>query len=202
MTLDLPSELTLAGLKSSVEAETKLPTHAQQFFLNGQPLSGDSKTLGEVGIKDGEMLAVFIDPDSSRLLPPPRRGATPDGNTAPPGRNQQTNGTAGVRRLPDAEEVERIRLTLLSDAAGQERVREVNPDLIAALYDRNRFKEVFLQMKRQEDDRARERAEQIRLLNEDPFNIDAQRKIEEMIRQDNVVENLQTAIENNPEGKC
>lgn len=198
LTLDLPSDFTLAGLKSSVEAETNLPTHSQHFFLNGQPLSGDSKTLGEVGIRDGDMVAIFINRDP----PPSSMGATQNRNTARQGgQNQQTNGVGSNSRIPTADEVETLRLRLLNDPDGQTRVRELNPDLSAALYDRDRFREMFLQMKRQEDDRARERAEQLRLLNEDPFNIEAQQKIEEMIRQDNVTENLQHAIENNPEGK-
>ena len=197
VTLDLPAEFTLAGLKSSVEAETNLPSHSQQFFLNGQPLSGDNKTLGEVGIKDGEMLAVLINRGTTRSPP----GATQNPNTARQGgQNPQANGTSG-RRIPTADEVETLRLRLLNDPDGQARVREQNPDLSTALYDRDRFRDMFLQMVRQEDDRGRERAEQIRRLNEDPFDIEAQRKIEEMIRQDNVVENLQHAIENNPEGK-
>ena len=189
LTLDLPSDFTIAGLKSSVEAETKLPTHSQQFFHNGHPISGDDKTLEEMDIKDGDVLLVLINRGavSDHPITQPRHGA------------QQPNGDDG-RRIPTAEEIETIRLRLLNDAGGRARVQEQSPDLISALYDRDRFLEAFLKVVRQDEDRAREREEQLQKLNEDPFDIEAQRKIEEMIRQDNVVSNLQDAIENNPEG--
>lgn len=45
-----------------------------------------------------------------------------------------------------------------------------------------------------------ERERQMELLDRDPFNIEAQQKIEEIIRQENVMKNLEYAHEHNPEG--
>ena len=94
-----------------------------------------------------------------------------------------------------------MRLRVLGDPAAIANLNEQNPELASALNDPARFRDLFLAMRRQEDERERERQNQIALLNEDPFNVEAQRKIEEMIRQDRVIENLQHAYENNPEGE-
>lgn len=80
-------------------------------------------------------------------------------------------------------------------------VRSQRPALVEAINDSTRFREVWMEMVREDHNREFERLEQMRLLNEDPFNVDAQRKIEEMIRQQSVQENLQFAYEHNPEGK-
>lgn len=58
-----------------------------------------------------------------------------------------------------------------------------------------------MEMIKADEEREQERMEQMRLLNEDPFNVDAQRKIEEMIREESVQANLQFAYEHNPEGE-
>ncbi|PSN68781.1 hypothetical protein BS50DRAFT_324128 [Corynespora cassiicola Philippines] len=100
-------------------------------------------------------------------------------------------------RRPDPEG---LRQHLLNDPAAQEHLRQRKPELLAALNDPVRWREVFTMEQRREEQAERERQEQINLLNDDPFNVEAQRKIEEIIRQDRVVENLHHAYEHNPEG--
>lgn len=189
ITLDLPPGLTLADLKGFVHAETALPQASQQFYLNNVALTGDDKTIEEVGINDGDMLAMLM-----------RQPETPNSNMGTQQRRQQQQqrrqppGTAGT------DQIETTRLSILGNPAAMAQVREQRPALAAAINDRTRFAAVWQEMLRDDENRERDRLEQMRLLNEDPFNIDAQRKIEEMIRQQSVQENLQFAYEHNPEG--
>lgn len=203
LTLDLPPGLTVKDLKSFVQSETNFPVRSQQFYLNGRKLNNDVQTLEEAGINDGEMLAMLIR----------RPGAVPQGQEGrgsgraggPAGGVGAGGGADGQRRRggdvnqAELEELETVRLRLLGDPAAIANLNEQNPELASALNDPQRFKELFMAMRRQENERERERQNQIALLNEDPFNVEAQRKIEEMIRQDRVIENLQHAYENNPE---
>lgn len=186
LTLDLPPGLSIADLKGFVTAETNLPQNSQQFFLNNQVIQGDQKTLEEAGIKDGDMLAML-------MRQPQQQGSMGSQRRQP----QQQQRRGGGPTSP--EEIETTRLSILGNPAAMAQVREQRPALAEAINDGNRFREVWMGMMREDEDRERERMEQMRLLNEDPFNIDAQRKIEEMIRQESVQENLQFAYEHNPE---
>lgn len=191
LTLDLPPGLTVKDLKSFVQSETDFPVRSQQFYLNGRPLNTDTQTLEEAGVNDGEMLAMLIRKPGTGAQGQGGRGTGRAGNAA---------GADGRRRGDvNQEELETVRLRVLGDPAAIANLNEQNPELASALNDPARFRDLFLAMRRQEDERERERQNQIALLNEDPFNVEAQRKIEEMIRQDRVIENLQHAYENNPE---
>ena len=178
-----------------MQSETDFPVRSQQLYLNGRPLNTDTQTLEEAGINDGEMLAMLIRKPGTGAQGQGGRGTGRAGNTA--------GGGADGRRRGDVnqEELETVRLRVLGDPAAIANLNEQNPELASALNDPARFRDLFLAMRRQEDERERERQNQIALLNEDPFNVEAQRKIEEMIRQDRVIENLQHAYENNPEGE-
>jgi len=60
LTLDVPFDLTVRDLKGMVEADTSFPPQNQHFYLNGRALRDDAQTLGQAGIKDGEMLAMMV----------------------------------------------------------------------------------------------------------------------------------------------
>lgn len=182
LTLDLPPGLTVQDLKGFVEAETSFPAASQTFFLNGRPLASPNQTLEDAGIKDGEMLAVHV-------RRPPRQ-TDPTRGTRHPNPSGSAQGT---------DESEIIRQNVLHNPAAQENLKSMRPDLFAALHDPARWKQVYETMARQKQEAEREHQRQIALLNEDPFNIEAQKKIEEIIRQDRVYENLQHAYEHNPE---
>ena len=192
LSLDLPPGLSIADLKGFVNAETNLPQDSQQFYLNNTPVQGDNKTLEEAGIKDGDMLAMLMrQPQQENNMGSQRR----------PQNAQDAQRRPGGPPGSNPQEIETMRQSILGNPAAMAQVRDQRPALADAVNDSNRFKEVWMEMIREEEDRERERREQMRLLNEDPFNIDAQRKIEELIQQQNVQENLQFAYEHNPEGE-
>jgi DNA damage-inducible protein 1 len=95
---------------------------------------------------------------------------------------------------------EGVRQQLLTNIQAQAQLRQSDPELADAANDANRWRETFTMRQEQAQNAEREHHNQIALLNEDPFNVDAQRKIEELIRQDRVVENLEKAYNENPEG--
>ncbi|KAK9528885.1 hypothetical protein VZT92_013019 [Zoarces viviparus] len=87
---------------------------------------------------------------------------------------------------------------LLSNPHELSLLKERNPPLAEALLsgDLERFTKV---LQEQQQDRAKREQERIRLLTADPFDLDAQAKIEEDIRQHNVEENMTIAMEEAPE---
>jgi DNA damage-inducible protein 1 len=146
--------------------------------------------LEEAGVKDDDMLVL--------LTRPPQQQQQAQRQ---PQQQQQNNMGAQQRQQGSPASIETTRLNILGNAAAMAQVREQRPALAEAINDSNRFREVWIEMMRDDERREGDRMEQMRLLNDDPFNVDAQRKIEEMIRQQSVQDNLQHAYEHNPEGE-
>jgi len=186
MSLEIPPDTTVAMLKEMVESDSnpRIPKNSQHLYHNGQLLSDDSKTMEELHIGDGEMLALHVGGRTSQPTSQQQQAAR-----RPP--NQQARGS-----YPDPET---IRLQLLGNPEMRQQAISQRPELAAVIDNPERFAQVLQQMQRQEREEQDRRRRQIEELNDDPFNIDAQMRIAEMIREERVQENLQNAIEHNPE---
>ncbi|KAK0118192.1 DNA damage-inducible protein 1 [Cadophora gregata] len=176
----------ISTLKESVQAESQIPKTSQHLYHNGQLLNDDTKTMEQLSIGDGEMLALHVRDMGGST------GRAAGQHAPQPARQQQRRG----QPQPDAET---LRLQILGNPAMREQVTGQRPELGAALDDPERFAQVYQRMHDEEREAQDQRSREIAELNADPFDIDAQTKIMEIIRQDRVQENLQNAIEHNPE---
>jgi DNA damage-inducible protein 1 len=98
------------------------------------------------------------------------------------------------------QDAEMMRLQILGDPNLMRQLQETQPEIAeAAQFNPARFAELLSQtrVRQYEADNARQR--EIEALNADPFDVDAQRRIEEAIRQQAVMENMDHAIEYSPE---
>ena len=187
-----PPTLSLADLKGFINAETNLPQDSLQFWLNNSPIQGDQKTLEELGIKDDDMLAMLMrQPEQENNMGSRRRPQNAQG---------RPQGRQSAELSP--EYIEAQRQGLLNNPASMAQVRQQVPALVEVVNDRNRFREVWMEMIRTDEARYEEGRAQMRELNDDPFDVEKQKQIEEMIRKDTVNENLEFAYEHNPEGMC
>ncbi|RVE73464.1 hypothetical protein OJAV_G00047040 [Oryzias javanicus] len=144
---------------------------------------------------------------SSIRPPPPQQQQQPPTQPPPPPQQQpqqprpaQPSTPTGSRgSFPQGlDDPALLQQMLLSNPHELSLLKERNPPLAEALLsgDLERFTKVLLE---QQQDRARREQERIRLLTADPFDLEAQAKIEEDIRQHNVEENMTIAMEEAPE---
>jgi DNA damage-inducible protein 1 len=187
LNLEVPTQTTVGSLKGMVQAEAHIPTTSQHIYHNGQLLSDDNKTLEQLQVVDGDMLALHV------------RDIIGNTGVPQPGPAQQPARRPAASREEQDPEV--IRLQLLGNPRMRQEVQRAQPELAAAVENPQRFAQLFRQMQDQERRERMMRQQHIADLNADPFDIDAQTRIAEMIREERVQENLQNAIEHNPEGK-
>lgn len=193
LSLEVYPEMTIETLRSSIQAETSFHPSAQHLYHNGQLVSDNSKTLAELGVTDGDMLALHVrDMRGSAGIPAPGIAAGQGGGGA---------GRGGPRHSGIEQDPEVIRLQILGDPNLRGELSRSRPDLEAALEDPHSFARLYAESLERERRERAERHRQIQLLNADPFDPEAQAKIEEIIRQERVMENLQNAMEHNPEGR-
>lgn len=185
ISLDVPADMSINDIKALVEAETNVPPTSQHFLQNGRPITDNAKTLAELNIHEGDVLPMAV----QTLREAARRRRSPQGESS----------SQAPQRLAGGPDPERVRLHILGDATMMEECRRQDPELAEAASSHDTFHNLWNERQRRLEEQQQEKEEQIAALEADPFNVDAQTKIEEMIRQERVQENLQKAMEENPE---
>ncbi|XP_051568606.1 protein DDI1 homolog 2 isoform X4 [Myxocyprinus asiaticus] len=218
--LDVSPELELRDFLALCELESGVPAGEIQISYAEQPLQDPTRALGNYGLKDGDVVVLR---QEERILPPqPMIPGVPRidfSSIAVPGTSSGQNRPQQAQRpsatssvLPQAttpgsgsalspqglDNPALLRDMLLANPHELSLLKERNPPLAEALLsgDLERFTKVLLE---QQQDRAKREQERIKLLTADPFDLEAQAKIEEEIRQHNIEENMTIAMEEAPE---
>ena len=182
LNLDVGLDMTDSDLKAVLEADTNVPPDSQLLLFNGLPVSNLSQTLGQLGISDGEMMSMTTIP-----IPQVPHAA---------------RRTGGRQSAEDSQsDSEQKRLQWLADPSLMDPWRQREPALANAIHDPRVFREEFLKVLRRQKQAEREKQEAIEALNNDPFDVEAQKKIEEIIREENVQANYDYAHIHTPEGE-
>jgi len=188
LSLEIFPDMSLGTLRESIQAETHIPKAAQHLYHNGRLITDDTKSMQQLQIGDGEMLAMHV-----RDMSVTTAGGNAPAGQAASGRRRQAAGSG------QQDDPEMIRLRILGDPGLRAQAQSQMPELISALEDPQRFAQVLQESAERERNARLARRREIDQLNNDMFDIEAQRRIEEMIRQERVMENLQDAVEYSPE---
>ncbi|XP_020990866.1 protein DNA-DAMAGE INDUCIBLE 1 isoform X2 [Arachis duranensis] len=185
LTLDVDPHESVENVKALLEVETSVPIQQQQLLFNGKEIRNSDK-LSAIGVKDDDLL----------MMVSSGGGSGSSGGAASGTANELSLNADGSAVNPSAFQ-QHIRRD--SNLIGQ--LFQSDPELAQAILgnDLNRLQEVLRMRHRQREELQRQKEEELALLYADPFDVEAQRKIEAAIRQKGIDENWAAALEHNPE---
>ncbi|GAA6011339.1 hypothetical protein JCM11491_002750 [Sporobolomyces phaffii] len=179
--LDLDGSMEVETLAALLEADSGIATAEQLLFFSGRQLTNPKDSLESYGIKSGDMLLL-------------RQKSNPASGS----RAGQAPAPVAGRNVDEDSEV--MRRQLLGNPQLMAQLRSNNPEFAAAAEnDPAKFRQFLHQMASMQESARMQQQHESALLNSDPFNIEAQKKIEEAIRQEAVLENMEQAMEQMPE---
>ncbi|ELK16527.1 protein DDI1 homolog 1 [Pteropus alecto] len=218
--LQVSPDFELHNFRVLCELESGVPVEEIQIIYMERLLSDDHCSLGSYGLKDGDVV-VLLQKENVGPRPSARTSSLPQidfNGIAMPGTSsarqphhhqqhqraqsaQQSRGLGSGEKMTSAEGLDSpalIRSMLLSNPHDLSLLKERNPSLAEALLSGNL--ETFSQVLReQQREKALKEQERLHLYSADPFDLEAQAKIEEEIRQQNIEENMNIAMEEAPE---
>ncbi|KAG0619228.1 hypothetical protein M758_4G124600 [Ceratodon purpureus] len=181
VSLDVEPDELVENLKAILEVETQVPLAQQQILFNGKEIPNSSR-LNASGVGDNDLLMLV----SARAASSPATGAPTDLGLKPDG--TAINPIALIRHIQGDPNIMR-------------QLQENNRELAQAISNNNVdvLQNILRQQHQQKMLMQEQRQREIDLMNADPFDVEAQKRIEEAIQQKNVDENWEAALEYNPE---
>ncbi|XP_031377348.1 protein DNA-DAMAGE INDUCIBLE 1 [Punica granatum] len=179
ISLDVDPHESVENVKALLEVETRVPLQQQQLLFNGQEMRNSEK-LSALGVKDEDLVMMVSGAPSASSAASRDLGFNPDGSAVNPAALQQQ-----LRR----------------DSNMMAQLFQSDPEFAQAIVgnDLDRLQNVLRERHRQRSEMRRQQDEELALLNADPFDVEAQKKIEAAIRQKGIDENWAAALEYNPE---
>lgn len=179
ITLEVDRDESVENLKALLEIESQVPLQQQQLLYNGKEMR-NAETLSRLGVTDGDLVMMVSSPSSSSRGNSNEVSLNPDGSAVDAAAFQQQ-----VRNN--------------SDLMAQ--LFQSDPELAQAVLgnDLNKLQDLLRMRHRQRSELRRQQEEEMALLYADPFDVEAQKKIEAAIRQKGIDENWAAALEHNPE---
>ncbi|CAL8462791.1 g2324 [Coccomyxa elongata] len=179
---------TVGTLQANLEGISGIAAGDQLLIHNGRPLQS-SATLSASGVQDQDLLVLTrrqaaVQPSSGAVPPPPEQWNERDFRIGPDG---------ALLHPQEFMKFARSHPHVVRSSFPPHLVEAANQGDIETL------QRVFRQIDAHKRATERERQAEMELLSADPFDVEAQAKIAERIRQQQVEENYQAAYEHMPE---
>lgn len=177
----------VGAVAPQLQEQFAIPATSQVLLLDGNPIRQD-QTFEQAGVKDDDLLVIMRNPTAPAASAPAATGFT-----ARPGMKlHEIPGNASPEVLLDIMDKNPQLLTELEQG---------NPKLATALKSKSvaDVRMALMQMHMEAASRRFQEQEEISALERNPFDAEAQAKIEERIRLSNVQKNMEIAIEEMPE---
>jgi len=194
---------TVENVKAVLEVEFAVPIAQQVLFFEAKQLQ-NAQRLNAIGIKNDDMLMMQA-MKAAPARPAAQPGAGPAGAFNLMGMlGGGMGGAASARNplQPFLNEARNLIQMTSSDPHFLRRIREGgNTALADAMETANldRVAKELLEMDKIKKETEFKKNQAIMRLNENPFDVEAQKQIEEMVRMENVYANHEQAMEHNPE---
>jgi len=168
-TVEVTPELTINELKNKISKDINIPVDEIILIYNGNPIKDDSKTIQNCAITDDDIIQLIRRPKKLQQ------------------QQQQQNL------------YETYRLQLKSNKYKLNELLRRFPQFENIIDDPKAFEEEFKKLEKAMAERKRKEEEDLRYINENPFDVEAQKKIENAIKKENINRNYEFAMEHHPE---